>query len=465
MNGASDSVAGVGRIAARIDRLPLTWAQWRLALISQIFWGVIIAADGVPAKLYPFTWGPRHAFGETALSVLLAMQFGVGILIGEYLIGMVADRWGRRTALLLSTLAMALLLWPTALTDNFLLLLLFFGLSAVGMGGVLATNVVYMGEIVPPKERGRVMLASQVLAVAVYGLLGNVPGILWIPAHTDWFIYLFSIVALLVLVPLALWALPESPRWLEAHGRHDEAERVTSALEEECRQHTGLERLPEPDYAAYSVKVTRHMPVGELFRGDYGRRTVMLLVAWILGYSGIIYGFVGFLPLILHSYGFDANQTFGVLLVASVGGGGAGLAICSLVGEAVERRTAILACTLVNIAALAVFYFVHSLTASYVLMVIACAAETVWLFSMYNYTAACYPTRLRATGTGLTDGLGHLGAVFGPIVVGALFTMTASAGHIGWYLYITLPGALVPGLLVAWLGIDQRRAILEHISA
>ena len=40
----------VGRIAARIDRLPLTWAQWRLALISQLFWGVIIAADGIPAK-------------------------------------------------------------------------------------------------------------------------------------------------------------------------------------------------------------------------------------------------------------------------------------------------------------------------------------------------------------------------------------------------------------------------------
>jgi hypothetical protein len=47
-------IEGTGRIAARIDRLPLTWTQWRLALITQIFWGVIIAADGIPAKLYPF---------------------------------------------------------------------------------------------------------------------------------------------------------------------------------------------------------------------------------------------------------------------------------------------------------------------------------------------------------------------------------------------------------------------------
>ncbi len=221
-------MSGTGRIAARLDRLPLTWVQWRLALITQVFWGVIIAADGIPAKLYPFIWGPRHSFGVGAFSVLLAVQFGVGILVGEYLIGIASDRWGRRKALLLSSLVVSLPLWPTALTDQFGLLLVFFGLSAIGMGGVLSTNVVYMGEIVPPRERGRVMLASQVLAVLVFGLLGNVPGILWVPDHYQWFIYLFTLVPLVVLVPLALWAMPESPRWLEAHGHHGEADRVSA---------------------------------------------------------------------------------------------------------------------------------------------------------------------------------------------------------------------------------------------
>ena len=168
-----DDIRGTGRIAARIDRLPLTWAQWRLALISQLFWGVIIAADGIPAKVYPYVWLPRHAFGMTEFSLLLAMQFGVGILVGEYLIGLVADRWGRRVALLVSTLAIALLMWPTSLTNNFTYLMIFFGLSAIGLGGVLSVNVVYMGEIIPPKHRGRVMLGSQVLAS--YGLLGNIP--------------------------------------------------------------------------------------------------------------------------------------------------------------------------------------------------------------------------------------------------------------------------------------------------
>ena len=295
-NGAERLASGVGRIAARIDRLPLTWVQWRLALITQIFWGVIIAADGIPAKLYPFVWAPRHSFGTGAFSLLLAVQFGVGILVGEYLIGIAADRWGRRNALLLSSLAVALPLWPTALTDNFGLLLLFFGLSSIGMGGVLSTNVVYMGEIVPPAERGRVMLASQILAVLVFGLLGNVPGILWVPAHYQWFIYLFSVVPLVVLVPLAMWAMPESPRWLEAHGRHAQAEKIMATLEAECLHRSGLAGLPQPDYARYAVPVNEHVPVRELFRGEYGQRTILLLLAWIIGYAGLVYGFTGYLP-------------------------------------------------------------------------------------------------------------------------------------------------------------------------
>ena len=71
--------AEIGRIVLRVDGLPLTWSQWRLALITQIFWNVIIAADGIPAKLYLVVWEPKHSFGTGAHSVLLSVQFGIGI--------------------------------------------------------------------------------------------------------------------------------------------------------------------------------------------------------------------------------------------------------------------------------------------------------------------------------------------------------------------------------------------------
>ena len=160
----------------------------------------------------------------TAFSLLLAMQFGIGILVGEYLIGIVADRWGRRIALLVSTLAIALLMWPTSLTSNFTLLMIFFGLSALGLGGVLSVNVVYMGEFIPPNHRGRLRSVSEVLAVAVYGLLGNIPAILWIPHHYELFINFYCVVSLVVLVPSGLGDPGIAALAGGTRSRHEEAE-------------------------------------------------------------------------------------------------------------------------------------------------------------------------------------------------------------------------------------------------
>lgn len=453
-----------GRIAARIDRLPLTRMQWRFALITQLFWGLIVAVDGTPAKLYPFVWGPRHDFGLAAFSLLLAVGNGAGIIIGEYLISLVSDRWGRRTAMLASALIVSLLLWPTALTNKYPLLMLFFFLSSFGIGGIISTSVVYMGELVSPQQRGTIMLASQIVAVVVFGLLGNLPALFWVPVHYRWVIFLLSFLSFSVVVPMTLWTLPGSPRWLEAHGRQADAERVMERLERECLRRSRRQSLPEPDYSRYVVPVTEHVPVGQMLRGEYGRRTTLLLVVWILLYSGMFYGFGGYEPSILHAYNLSSTLTFAVILVSTVLGGGIGLAFSSWLGERVERRMTVLVSALINIAALWAFFFVHTAVLAFVLITISWGAATTLLFNLYNYSAASYPTRLRTTGVGMTDGLGHLGAIFGPIIVGALYVATAHIGFVGWFAYITIAGALVPAALLAAFGINQRRAVLEQIS-
>ncbi len=61
-----------------------------------------------------------------------------------------------------------------------------------------------------------------------------------------------------------------------------------------------------------------------------------------------------------------------------------------------------------------------------------------------------------------TDGLAHLGAWGGITLSGVLFLQ--GPNNLGWFLFLIIPGALIPSGLIRFWGIKQRRAILEQVS-
>ena len=78
---AADALRGPstihGHIAARIDRLPLTAVQWRLAILVTVTWGFIIFdTDGIGARLYPFVWRPNNIITVDQYAVIQALQVG-----------------------------------------------------------------------------------------------------------------------------------------------------------------------------------------------------------------------------------------------------------------------------------------------------------------------------------------------------------------------------------------------------
>ena len=98
MAGAASGDTTVhGHIAARIDRLPLTRIQWQLAILVEITWGfIIVDTDGIGARLYPFVWRPNHLLAVDQYAVIQALQVGLGILVGAYLMSWIAGKYGRR---------------------------------------------------------------------------------------------------------------------------------------------------------------------------------------------------------------------------------------------------------------------------------------------------------------------------------------------------------------------------------
>ena len=96
---------------------------------------------------------------------------------------------------------------------------------------------------------------------------------------------------------------------------------------------------------------------------------------------------------------------------------------------------------------------------------VAYMGSRYWLFSMYIYTPASFPTRIRSVATAWTDGVGHLGSLASPIFLGGLFVAVGGAFKNPWlYLYLAIPGAIVPGLIIGLFGTRQKEAVLEQLS-
>jgi len=456
---AEDPEATHGLIAARIDRIPLGPTQYILASIMQIAWGLVVALDLVFARIYPFIWGPNHDVTSFEFDVLLVFNTGVGILIGEYGLGLVADRIGRKPVLIISALLAGGFIWEIAFSNSFGALLVWNTLYALGVGGTLAVCNVYMHEIAPLPKRGQLALRTQLIAILLSAVAGSIPAYFWIPADYQQVLFLDAILPVAILVPLVLFLVPESPRWLASHGMFSKADAIVRKWEARAARRAAL---PEPHVT--EAKVTNKVSWTELFRGEYGRRTTLLAVVWFLAYGGMVYAFASFSALYLVATDhFTAHQLFAATLVVGVAAAVVFLLV-SYLGERVERKYLVISGCVLFIVGGVPLALVHGFGGAFTLYLVMSVGLDLFFMNLYSYTALSYPTRLRSAGTGWTDGIGHCGSTLSPLVAGPLFTATALSGNYGWFLYILIPGCLAPALLLWIFGKSQSGRALEVLA-
>ena len=311
-----------------------------------------------------------------------------------------------------------------------------------------------------PQVRNRVLLTSQgvtaLVAVAV-----NLLAFAWIPSNWQLFLWVSAAIEIVVLLPLLYLYLPESPRWLEAHGRHDEAERVMAQLEQRCQAATG-QPLPAPNPVPDQTVSAAGGSWTELFTDPvYRGRTWLLIVVWLLAYAGLIYGVGAFAAVYMVDHGATAHFVFLTVAVAYAAQFVA-FQINARLGETVERRDVLFAMGMLFAVSWAVAWMMPNLWVIAGCYVFGRIGTGLFLFNLYNYTAIAYPTRIRSKAFAWTDGLGHLGAWAGVTLLGPMYAF--GPDHLGWIIWIIVPGALLPAMLIRFGGIRQSHAVLEQIS-
>jgi MFS transporter, putative metabolite:H+ symporter len=219
--------------------------------------------------------------------------------------------------------------------------------------------------------------------------------------------------------------------------------------------------LPEPDLTPHQVVAEEKTSMFEVFSKQYVYRTVFMLVVFVLLYGGIVYGNSSYAYVFLSaSRGYSASFVFA--LTAWGGLIAAGFyALNAFFGDRLERRTMVLVGAIIMAGGWYGVYLVHNTPALVILYFAQLTGTVIFLWNMYAYVPLNFPTRMRGLGTGWTDGVGHLGAWGGVLLCGHIFLPDAP---LKWILLITIPGALVPGVMVGFFGIRQRRRALEELS-
>lgn len=320
----------------------------RLDLIAVVatFGGLLFGYDTgvINGALEPM----KAELGLTALTEgLVTSTLLIGAAVGAMVGGRLADRNGRRRTLI----ALAVLFFAGTLgcvfAPGLAVMLPARAVLGFAVGGASVTVPVYLAELAPTERRGTLsgrnevaIVVGQFLAFLINAIIGNLWG-----DHAGVWRYMLAVAAVpAVCLFVGMLRMPESPRWLIAHGREEAALDV-------------LLQVRSPERARAEIEEVRCLANRDMHEQDGGWKD--LATPWIrrLVIAGIglavIQQFTGINSVmyygtqLLTEAGFASNTA----LIANVANGVlavAGTLVCLFIIDRFPRRTLMLfglACT------------------------------------------------------------------------------------------------------------------------
>jgi putative MFS transporter len=399
--------------SARLDDLPFTSKHRRLLVGSGIGW----ALDALDVGLLSFVIAQLAVVWSDQAGQLawVASAGFAGMAIGAAVGGSLADRLGRKTVFALTLLLYGLATGLSALSWSVGVLLVLRFVVGLGLGSELPVASTLVSEFSPRRIRGRVVVLLE--AFWALGSIGAaLVGFLVIPTSDDGWRW-----ALLIGAAPALYAvfvrlrMPESVRYLESQGRHDEAERTVRAFE----QAAGVAApATGPAEEARVVDAPTRASFAELFGAGMARRTVPIWVVWFMT-NFSYYGAFVWLPTLLVAQGFPLVRSFEYVLI---------ITLAQLPGYAasawlIERwgRRGTLASFLLGSAIAAGFFGFGAVSGSVTQILVAGMLLSFFNLgawgALYAVTPELYPTALRGTGAGWAAGVGRIASIVAPLSV------------------------------------------------
>ena len=409
-----EAVTAPSWVGARLDG----GGDWSLRAKAPVILGLLMLFDSWDSVVIAYTvpsisaqWSLTPLLSGSLISAGYGGQF-----LGAILFGALAERTGRLPVLRALVVLMSLLGIACAMTTRYEQLFACRLVQGLAIGGALPVAISYINEIAPTPTRGRFFGTFQFLMASGFGLALLVSA--WVVPAYGWR-PMFAIGAVpLLLLPLTM-PLPESPRWLAARGRVDEALRSLMKL-------GGPDQVRPPADAAMPP-VVRRVPFALLLAPGLRGQSIVTallwfltslvsfgLVTWIpsiyvtmfripvadaLHYNIIVGISVFILPLILRASIDRVGRRPPVILGTAVGG----IALLAMIPVPIEQRVLLVG-----------------------LAIIGQIGISVGSLILWPYTAEIYDTRIRSLALGTASSLARGASMLTPLLVGAVLQLTGT---------------------------------------
>jgi AAHS family 4-hydroxybenzoate transporter-like MFS transporter len=320
--------------------------------------------------------------------------------------GMLADRLGRRPAILASTALFGVFALATPLTQDFFSLAVVRIMTGVGLGGALSNVIALVAEYSP--ARARATLVS--IMYAAFPLGGPLSAYL-IHSYGWQIVFLVGGIMPLLLVAALAVALPESVRFLVA--QKASFVQVAALL---GRVLPGNKYSPEDIFVLLEAAEPQTGDAGrKIFSTEYLRPTVLLCLASFVTQLVIVF-VITWMPTLLQAAGIPLTRAIIASAVFSLGG----IAGSLLLARIIDGRRSYQSLVLTYVASAFVIGMIGLSTLSWVsLIATVCLAGITIVGAQVNlsaYAATVYPTEIRSTGLGWIVGVGRVGAICGALV-------------------------------------------------
>ncbi|KAM9308189.1 solute carrier family 22 member 13-like [Gastrophryne carolinensis] len=365
----------------------------------------------------------------------------LGLLIGSIIFGPLGDRIGRRPVILISILLMVTFGVGSAFVTHFYVYMVLRCVVGMALSGIMMNNLVLVAEWVGSSQRAYATITSHVcFAIGLMALAGVAYAI------RNWRLLQIACSAPTALLLSYYWLLPESPRWLLAKGKNENAQKLlqkAAALNKRQLYGEILEQIKEE-------KQTKSGNMIDLFRSQKLKKiTLIMCLIWFVN-SLVYYG----LSLNVGSFGLNIYLTqliFGAVEIPARTGS-------MFMVQFIGRKPSQCACLLLGgTVCLIVTAIPKGLSIVItVLAVIGKFAAASSYSICYIYAAELFPTVIRQNGVGLCSMASRVAGILSPLI------NLLDQYHPAIPMAIFGSGPIIGGILCFFLPETRNRELQDH---